>query len=366
MLIKVKNVFAVLFIFSLVLTLTACFNQNSDNVTTALQEFTTSETYTSTQTDITSETAAATQFTSPATVATEPVTTAIETSAPTQPPVSTTKAPSTAPVEPSTAKFEIVTGAPDPGAKTYTGYEPLQQVKFTVLDPGNSRGLSTKAMGFGFGIGKNGAPPVESINNQKFFDRYDALALDRVSAGKVLHLTFDCGYENGFTAKILDTLKAKHVQAAFFCTLTFIKSEPALVARMIKEGHVVGNHSSTHPVFPTITRTQMALEIQNCDNYLRQNFGYSAPYFRFPEGSYSTSSLDLVQSLGYMSVFWSVAYADWDPAKQLGTQFAFDTVTSRLHPGAVILLHAVSKDNTAALGSIIDWARGQGYRFVSL
>jgi peptidoglycan-N-acetylmuramic acid deacetylase len=361
-----KKVFAVLLIFSLTLTLTACFHQNNGNATTASQEFTTAEIYSSTQAEITSETATTILNTEPSTVTTEPVTTAIETSAAMLPPVTTAKAPTTTPVEPSTSKFEAVTGAPDPDAKTYTGYEPLPQVKFTVLDPGNSRGLSTKAMGFVFGIGKNGAPPVESINNQKFFDRYDALALDRVSAGKVLHLTFDCGYENGYTAKILDTLKAKHVQAAFFCTLTFIKSEPALVARMIKEGHIVGNHSSTHPVFPTITRTQMALEIQNCDNYLRLNFGYSAPYFRFPEGSYSTSSLDLVQSLGYRSVFWSVAYADWDPAKQLGTKFAFDTVTSRLHPGAVILLHAVSKDNTAALGSIIDWARAQGYRFESL
>ncbi len=275
----------------------------------------------------------------------------------------TTEVPTTIFYQPIHINPEVVTGAPSSSVKTFTGYEPLSQVNFTVLDPDNSRGLSTKSTGFGFGLGKNGNQPIESIQNQNIFDNFDAIALDRKSTGKVLHLTFDCGYENGYTGKILDTLREKQVQAAFFCTFYFIKTEPELVTRMIKEGHIVGNHSTTHPVFPTISRTEMASEIQTCDNYLRLNFGYSAPYFRFPTGSYSTSSLDLVQSLGYRSVFWSVAYADWDPANQKGTQFAFNTVTSRLHPGAVILLHAVSKDNTAALGDIIDWARNQGYTF---
>ena len=242
----------------------------------------------------------------------------------------------------------------------------MPAVSFTVSDPENTRGLPTAATGYSFGVGKDGNPPAQSLRNQAYFDRYGALAIDLKSTGKVLRLTFDCGYENGYTGKILDTLKEKNVPAAFFCTLPFITQQPELVTRMIKEGHIVGNHSDTHPVFPNISRTQMAKEIQDCDNYLRLHFGYSAPYFRFPTGSYSDSSLDLVQSIGFKSVFWSVAYADWDPANQKGTQFAFDTVTSRLHPGAVILLHAVSADNTAALGDIIDWARGQGYQFVSL
>lgn len=284
----------------------------------------------------------------------------------------TTQAPSTtaAVTEPSaTNGYEnllVVTGAPDSNAGTYTGYKPLPPVNFTVVDPDNSRGLSENATGFGYGLGKNGSIPAQSINNQKKLDKYNALALDVKSQGKVLYLTFDCGYENGYTGKILDTLKAKKVPAAFFCTLPFIRQQPALVTRMIKEGHIVGNHSDTHPVFPNISRAAMAKEVQTCDNYLRTKFGYTAPYFRFPTGSYSDNSLDLVQSLGFQSVFWSVAYADWDPAKQKGTQYALDTVTSRLHPGAVILLHAVSKDNTAALGDIVDWARAQGYVFRAL
>ncbi len=300
-----------------------------------------------------------------------PTTTKTETTAlRTQPPsttaastnVSTTKVATTQ----TTKNPQIITGALDANAGTPTGYKPLPPVNFTVLDPDNTRGLSEKATGFGFGLGKNGSRPITSINNQKMLDKYGALALDVKSEGKVLYLTFDCGYENGYTGKILDTLKAKNVTAAFFCTLPFIKQQPALTARMIKEEHIVGNHSDTHPVFQNISRTAMAKEVQNCDNYLRTEFGYSAPYFRFPTGSYSDSSLDLVQSLGYCSVFWSVAYADWDPANQKGTQYAFDTVTSRLHPGAVILLHAVSKDNTAALGDIIDWAERHEYVFKAL
>lgn len=286
----------------------------------------------------------------------------------------TTTEAATTPITAATTRIEftttfnpaVVTGRPDPGAGTFTGYEPLPEARFTVIDPDNSRGLSTKATGYSYGLGKNSSQPAESLRNQATFDKYNALAIDTKSTGKVLRLTFDCGYENGYTGKILDTLKAKNVPAAFFCTLPYIKQQPALVTRMIKEGHIVGNHSDTHPVFPSISRTQMATEIRNCDNYLRLKFGYSAPYFRFPTGSYSDSALDLVQSVGFRSVFWSLAYKDWETNNQQGAQYAFDTVTARLHPGAVILLHAVSSDNAAALGDIIDRAKGQGYQFVSL
>lgn len=338
-----KNFLAVILAVLIVLSFSAC--NYTDGLNTTSKK---------------STTAAVTETTAATTAQTTAETATMEAS--TRP----TEAPATVYYEPNYINPEVVTGAPNASSKTHTGYEPLPEVSFTVVDPENTRGLSTKALGFGFGLGKNGSQPAESIRNQDLFDNYQAIALDRTSPGKVLHLTFDCGYENGYTGKILDTLKEKHVQAAFFCTLSFIKTEPELATRMITEGHILGNHSTTHPVFPNLSRTKMAQEIQNCDNYLRTNFGYSAPYFRFPTGSYSKDSLDLVQSVGFKSVFWSVAYADWDPANQKGRQFAFDTVTARLHPGAVILLHAVSKDNTAALGDIIDWAREQGYTFKSL
>lgn len=350
-----KRVFRVILPIVIIVTLAGCFfNGNSDPVTQSGFD----SSGTAGQSDTASE---QTQTTEPET--TEPQTTAPVTTAL---PVTTTKEPA----KPDTTQPEIST---IPGAKpviatgkytgttgTYTGFEPLPAVKYTVNDPSNERGLSEKGLGYSWGDAKN---------NQKYFDKkgFNALAIDTKSPGKVLYLTFDCGYENGYTAKVLDTLKAKKVPAAFFCTYDgYIDRQQELVARMIKEGHIVGNHSTSHPHFPTISRTKMAQEIQECDNYLRTRFGYSAPYFRFPAGEYSDSSLDLVGSLGFQSVFWSVAYRDWEVDNQKGRQFAFDTVTSLLHPGAIILLHTVSKDNAAALGDIIDYAREEGYVFKQL
>lgn len=252
--------------------------------------------------------------------------------------------------------------------ETYTGLPALALQDFAVEDPENTRGLSTEKVGYSYGVAKDGAPHETSVQNQSYFSEngYQAFCLDTVSEEKTLYLTFDCGYENGYTEMILDTLKEKNVPAAFFCTLPQVEDNPQLIARMITEGHIVGNHSVKHPSFPTLTRIEMAQEIQGMDDYLRTNFGYSEPFFRFPMGEYSDCALDLVGSIGYRSVFWSVAYEDWDLDNQRGTQYTFDTVTARLHPGAVILLHSVSPDNANALGQIIDWAREQGYVFKSL
>lgn len=251
---------------------------------------------------------------------------------------------------------------------TVTPVQVANKTENGVSDPENSRGLSTKKIAHSYGVAKNGEAHEISKSTQKFFEdgSYKAFCLDTKSQKKVLYLTFDCGYENGYTAKILDVLKEKKVNAAFFCTLPQVKENPELIKRMIDEGHIVGNHSVTHPSFASITRTQMADEIMTMDAYLRENFNYSEPYFRFPMGEYSESALDLVGSLGFTSVFWSLAYADWDLNQQKGTQYAYETVISRLHPGAVILLHSVSPDNAGALAQIIDKARDEGYTFLSL
>ena len=137
--------------------------------------------------------------------------------------------------------------------KTYTGLKPLEAIRFSVKDPENKSGLSTVKIAHSYGVASEGKPHQISIESQKFFETsgYKAITYDNKS-GKVLYLTFDCGYENGFTSKILDTLKENKVKAAFFCTLDQIKSEPELIARMIKEGHIVGNHSTTHPSFAEI------------------------------------------------------------------------------------------------------------------
>ncbi len=238
-----------------------------------------------------------------------------------------------------------------------------------MLEPlAGGSNYSTEKIAHSFGVAKNGVANMISVNNQWYFEsnNFKAFCLDTVSTEKVLYLTFDCGYENGYTAKILDVLKEKNVNAAFFCTLPQVKENPDLIKRMIDEGHIVGNHSTNHPSFAEISTEEMKTEISTMDNYLRENFNYSEPYFRFPKGEYSELALKTVEDLGFTSVFWSLAYADWDLNDQKGTDYAYDKVMSRLHSGAVILLHSVSPDNANALGNIIDSAREQGYEFCSL
>ena len=140
--------------------------------------------------------------------------------------------------------------------------------------------------------------------------------------GKV-YLTFDEGYENGYTPKILDVLKEKGVSAVFFVTLSYAKAEPELIQRMIDEGHVVGNHSSRHPNMTTITMEEMYAEVADLHNYISENFDYDMYLFRPPEGAFSERSLALLQKMGYRTVCWSFAYADWDPANQMEHQTAF-------------------------------------------
>lgn len=265
----------------------------------------------------------------------------------------------------------VVTHIPrvEVSGSTFTGNEPLEIIEFFVSDPENEEGLSTEKKSFGFGAAKDGAPNQITVDNQAYFDslQVGALAWDNRTEGKKLYLTFDCGYEyENLTVDILNVLKEKEVTATFFCTLDYLQTAPEIVARMIDDGHIVGNHASTHPDCSALSREELAWEILGVDNYLRANFGYTSPYFRFPSGEYSENAMDLVHDLGYKNVFWSLAYADWDPKNQPGVSKSLQTITERLHPGAVILLHSTSPDNAVIMGDFIDYARNQGYEFVSL
>ena len=282
---------------------------------------------------------------------------------------STDEAPSETGKTPVQTKVSTIEYGENTGTdKTLTGLEPLPLVEFTVSDPDNTKGLSTEKISHSFGVAANETPHEISVSSQQHFDdgNFPALTLDNKTTQKVVYLTFDVGYDNGYTGMILDTLREKNVPAAFFCTVDEMKSDPESIARMILEGHIVGNHTETHPSMDELSRTGMMREVKAFDDYIRTNFGYSAPYFRFPKGEYSDCALDLVGSLGYLSVFWSLAYADWDINNQKGAAYALETVTARIHPGAVILLHAVSSDNAQALGDIIDTVRAMGYEFRSL
>lgn len=251
------------------------------------------------------------------------------------------------------------------GGSTPSGYAPLERVTYPVTKA--PEGISDKKLSHSHGPASGGKAHFTVEEFQDTFDEYGALTLDRKSEEKVLYLTFDCGYEyENLTARVLDVLKEKQVKATFFCTLDHIKKETELIGRMIKEGHIVGNHSSTHPSFAEISREQMIKEIEETENYLRESFGYAARYFRFPAGEYTENALDAVRDMGYMSVFWSVAYDDWETDNVRGKDYAVEKVMSRLHKGGVILLHSVSRDNADALGEIIDRARAEGYVFKSL
>lgn len=201
---------------------------------------------------------------------------------------------------------------------------------------------------------------------QNKYGKYNADFVRYEEGGKNIYLTFDEGYENGYTAKILDVLKEKGVKAVFFCTMPYIKQQPELVQRMIDEGHIVGSHSVTHPSEGMISLSiaEQKEEMETLQKYVADNFnGYQVQLFRYPAGIYSDQSLALMGSLGYTSVFWSFAYADWDVNNQPNEAEALKKCVDKLHPGAIYLLHAVSKTNTNILGDFIEQAREKGYTF---
>lgn len=178
-----------------------------------------------------------------------------------------------------------------------------------------------------------------------------------------IYLTFDEGYENGYTSQILDVLKEKNVSAVFFVTMDYVTKEPELVQRMIDEGHAVGNHTTNHPNMTRISLEDAKKEVEQLHEYIQSEFGYEMMLFRAPEGAISEQTMALLQSMGYENVLWSFAYHDWDVNQQMSCETALKKATEQLHPGAIYLLHAVSRTNAEILGDWIDAVRSQGYEF---
>lgn len=224
----------------------------------------------------------------------------------------------------------------------------------------NFSSLSTKKLGWGQGYNVNDKnQPVSCVEYNDRYGRLGGVFIDDREDN--ICLTFDEGYENGYTESILDTLKAKNVKAVFFVTYDYVKKNPDLIRRMIDEGHVVGNHSWSHPSMPTLTVEKAKSEIQKLHDYVQTNFGYTMTLFRPPMGEFSEQSLAVAQSLGYKSVFWSFAYYDYDVNKQPEHKAAFDRITKAAHDGGIFLIHAISKTNTEILGDVIDNLCEQGY-----
>lgn len=180
---------------------------------------------------------------------------------------------------------------------------------------------------------------------------------------KVIYLTFDEGYENGFTGKILDTLRDNNVKAAFFITGPYLKEQQELVRRMVEEGHTVGNHTIHHPSLPEKSDAEIEEEVVGLERAFTEKFGAKMKFLRPPKGEYSERTLSITNKLGYCNLFWSFAYDDWYRDKIRGPEYAYKIVMRNLHNGEIILLHAVSKDNADALDMIIKGVRESGYEF---
>lgn len=220
---------------------------------------------------------------------------------------------------------------------------------------------------FGFKKSKGGQlPSIDQEGFKGIVDKHEAIFLGDTSKTE-LFLTFDNGYENGFTPRILDILKEKKVPATFFVTGHYVKDQPELLKRMTAEGHIIGNHSWSHPDMTQISNERIKEELDKVKQAVAEVTGQKEMAFlRPPRGIFSDRTLAVSKKLGYTNVFWSIAYKDWDTKAQKGWKYAYDSVLAQLHPGAVILLHSVSRDNAEALCKIIDAARAQGYEFKSL
>lgn len=230
---------------------------------------------------------------------------------------------------------------------------------------GSSAAESSQSYGWGYKKGTNHEPP-EVGKYEQLLDKYGSYYRD-TSGDKVVYLTFDNGYEQGYTEKILDVLKRKKVPAAFFVTGHYVQSAPELVKRMVQEGHIVGNHSYHHPDFTKLSKQKMKKELDTLEKAVADITKQDKmKYMRPPKGTFSERTLAWARDMGYIHMFWSLAFVDWNTNKQKGWEQAYRQVVDQVHPGAVILLHTVSKDNAEALEYLIDDLRKQGYTFKSL
>lgn len=234
-----------------------------------------------------------------------------------------------------------------------------------AVEPVQGGALSTEKHGYGQGVqldDKN--RPTGALDFNANYGKYGAEAL-REDKKNIL-ITFDQGYENGYTAQILDTLKEKKVKAVFFLLQDYAERNPELVQRMIDEGHIVGNHSVSHYSMPDLSVEECRQEIEGLQEYMKQNFGVTMKLFRPPMGEFSEQSLSVTKDCGLSTMLWSFAYADWDVNAQPDPAQAKEKLIGAAHEGAVYLLHSVSQTNAEVLGEVIDGIRDDGFEFEKL
>ncbi|MBR4990732.1 MAG: polysaccharide deacetylase family protein, partial [Oscillospiraceae bacterium] len=225
------------------------------------------------------------------------------------------------------------------------------------------RGQALQTGSWGLSFRQEGAPPVGNAD-AAHLRQYDAVYIGNTGE-KVLYLTFDAGFENGFTAGILDTLKKHQVSAAFFLVGNYIEKNADLVRRMAAEGHTVGNHTMHHYDMSKLSdKASFSKELTDLEDLYRQTVGQEMPrFYRPPQGIYSEENLKMAKELGYKTVFWSLAYVDWNQDAQPTAEQAFSRLLPRTHDGAVVLLHSTSKTNAEILDQLLTKWKDMGYRF---
>lgn len=237
--------------------------------------------------------------------------------------------------------------------------------------PAAADGVSAKPLNWYCRHVKDGTQPP-CAPEMEFIEKYSGYYIDKnnsdpASAEKVIYLTFDLGYENGNTTKILDTLKAENVPAAFFVLENLVKRESELVQRMASEGHLVCNHTASHHDMTKVhTKEGFAAELQKLTDACKDIGVDVAPYYRPPEGRFSEENLFFARELGYKTVFWSFGYVDWDNDRQMDPADALTKILDGLHNGEVLLLHPTSATNAQILPDLIRTLRERGYRFGTL
>ena len=204
-----------------------------------------------------------------------------------------------------------------------------------------------------------------------YIEQYGGIYVDKnhgdACEDKVIYLTFDVGYENGNVKKIMDVLKSENVRGSFFILGNVIEKEPELVKQMVNDGHLVCNHTFTHQNLTGKDKNVLVDEIKALEDAYKNLTGKEmSKFFRPPEGTFDKQMLERINALGYKTVFWSFAYADWDNDKQMTREKAMQKILDNIHNGAIILLHPTSATNAAILGEVIDELRAQGYRFGTL
>ena len=230
----------------------------------------------------------------------------------------------------------------------------------TVAAPTSNWGLSFQ---------KNGEVPIGNAD-AAYLKQYNAYYVgnttsDGSQSNKVLYLTFDAGFENGYTASILDTLKKHNVSACFFLVKNYLDTAPELVKRMVAEGHTVGNHTAHHPDMSKIAeKSAFQKELSTLESAYESLVGKPMEkIYRPPQGKFSEQNLKMAAELGYTTYFWSLAYVDWYVDRQPTREQAFQKLLPRVHPGAVVLLHSTSKTNAEILDELLTKWKGMGYSF---